>query len=77
MEDNIVEVVKSATMGLSDRELMEATYLQQQQIGIQLNWLCENLAQVFGVVQAMSQNGGGIRGLMKMVKGMDNGQSES
>lgn len=42
-------------------------------IGKQLDWLCENLAQVFGVVQSLSTNGGGIRGLMKMMKESNNG----
>jgi hypothetical protein len=37
-------------------------------LGEQLNWLCENLAGVFGVVTQMSANGGGIRGMMKAMK---------
>jgi len=56
---------------LTDRQLMEAVYEQQQQIGNQLNWLCENLAGVFGMVTAVSQNGGGFRGMMKMMKEMN------
>lgn len=77
MESNQVATVEPLPITLSDRELMEAIYLQQQQIGVGLNWLIENLTQVFGVVQALSSNGGGVRGLMKMMKEVNNGQSES
>ena len=37
-------------------------------LGQQMNWLCENLQSLFGFVQAMSNNGGGVRGLMKALK---------
>ena len=37
-------------------------------LGQQMNWLCENLQSLFGFVQAMSSNGGGVRGLMKAIK---------
>lgn len=37
-------------------------------LGNQMNWLCENLASLFGFVNQMSQNGGGIRGMMKALK---------
>lgn len=37
-------------------------------LGVQMNWLCENLASLFGFVNQMSQNGGGMRGLMKALK---------
>lgn len=37
-------------------------------LGQQMNWLCENLQSLFGFVQAMSANGGGVRGLMKAMK---------
>jgi hypothetical protein len=57
--------------GLTDRELLVAVYKQQELIGNQLNWLCENLAGVFGMVTAVSQNGGGLRGMMKMMKEMN------
>jgi hypothetical protein len=79
-EENVVEVESTAietapladpTIALSDRELLVAVYRQQEQLGNQLNWLCENLAGVFGVVTAMSQNGGGVRGLMKVMKEMN------
>ena|SRR5215469_5968768 len=66
------EVVTEETSApLTDRELLEAIKSQQEQLGMQLNWLCENLAGVFGLVQTMSQNGGGVRGLMKMMKEMN------
>jgi hypothetical protein len=37
-------------------------------LGQQMNWLCENLQSLFGFVNAMSANGGGVRGLMKALK---------
>lgn len=37
-------------------------------LGAQMNWLVENLSSLFGFVTQMSQNGGGIRGLMKAMK---------
>ena len=37
-------------------------------LGQQMNWLCENLTSLFAFVQQMSSNGGGIRGLMHMLK---------
>jgi hypothetical protein len=64
-------IVADPVTALSDRELLIATYKQQVQIGAQLNWLCENLNGVFGMVTAMSQNGGGVRGLMKVMKEMN------
>jgi hypothetical protein len=64
-------IVPDPVTALSDRELLTAVYRQQEQLGNQLNWLCENLAGVFGIVTAMSQNGGGVRGLMKVMKEMN------
>lgn len=37
-------------------------------LGQQMNWVCENLQSLFNFVNEMGQNGGGIRGLMKMLK---------
>lgn len=37
-------------------------------LGEQMNWLCENLVSLFSFVNQMSQNGGGIRGMMKALK---------
>lgn len=37
-------------------------------LGQQMNWLCENLASLFGFVNQMAANGGGIRGMMKALK---------
>jgi len=73
VESAVIETAPLAdpTVALNDRELLVAVYRQQEQLGNQLNWLCENLAGVFGVVTAMSQNGGGVRGLMKVMKEMN------
>ena len=37
-------------------------------LGQQMNWMCENLQSLFGFVNQMSNNGGGIRGLMHALK---------
>lgn len=37
-------------------------------LGQQMNWLCENLTSLFAFVNQMGQNGGGIRGLMHLLK---------
>jgi hypothetical protein len=37
-------------------------------LGMQMNWLCENMASLFGFVNQMGKNGGGIRGLMRTIK---------
>jgi hypothetical protein len=37
-------------------------------LGEQMNWLCENLASLFGFVNQIGNNGGGIRGMMKAMK---------
>ena len=37
-------------------------------LGQQMNWLCENLTSLFTFVNQMGQSGGGIRGLMHMLK---------
>lgn len=72
VESTVIETAPAPdpTIALSDRELLVAVYKQQELIGNQLNWLCENLAGVFGMVTAVSQNGGGLRGMMKMMKEM-------
>lgn len=82
-EDLIEKEVVNAPVEVIEPEPIESVVEGEQPltleqkidlIGNQLNWLCENLAQVFGVVQSLSQNGGGVRGLMQMMKGMkDNG----
>ena len=37
-------------------------------MGEQLNWLCDNLQSLFQFVNAVGQQGGGIRGLMSAMK---------
>lgn len=80
-EENVIDVESTVveqsiepepTVSFTDRQLLEAIYNQQQQIGGVLNWLVENLNGVFAMVTAVSENGGGVRGIMKMMKGMQN-----
>jgi hypothetical protein len=47
---------------------LESLSARLDMLGEQMNWLCENLAALFGFVNQMGQNGGGIRGLMKAMK---------
>jgi hypothetical protein len=37
-------------------------------LGQQMNWLCENLTSLFTFVNQMGQSGGGIRGMLAMLK---------
>jgi anti-sigma regulatory factor (Ser/Thr protein kinase) len=37
-------------------------------LGAQMDWLCENLASLFTFAQQLGSNGGGIRGLMSLMK---------
>lgn len=53
---------------------LESIAVRLDALGGQMNWLCENLAQLFTFVSAMGQNGGGIRGAMKMLKEMQGSQ---
>lgn len=37
-------------------------------LGQQMNWLVENMQSLFQFVQSVSNNGGGLRGMMNMLK---------
>lgn len=37
-------------------------------LGKQMNWLCENLESLFGFVSQMSASGGGLRGMLSLLK---------
>jgi len=37
-------------------------------LGQQMNWLCENLTSLFTFVNQMGQNGGGIRGMLSLLR---------
>jgi len=37
-------------------------------LGAQMNWLCENLQSLFVFVNQVGQNGGGLRGMLSMLK---------
>jgi hypothetical protein len=47
---------------------VESLGVKMDMLGEQMNWLCENLAALFGFVNQMGQNGGGIRGMLKAMK---------
>ena len=68
IETEQVEVVGEPTRALTLEEKVDI-------IGGQLNWLCENLTALFGLVNSMGQNGGGIRGLMKAMSAMKDGET--
>jgi hypothetical protein len=53
---------------IKEEVTLELLAAKVDMIGEQLNWLCENLAGVFGMVTQMTANGGGIRGMMKAMK---------
>ena len=37
-------------------------------LGAQMDWVCENLTSLFAFVSQVGANGGGIRGLMSLLK---------
>lgn len=47
---------------------LEDLATRMDMFGEQMNWLCNNLAELFKFVNAMGQSGGGIRGLMHAMK---------
>lgn len=47
---------------------LEDLATRMDMFGEQMNWLCDNLAQLFQFVNAMGASGGGIRGIMKAMK---------
>lgn len=47
---------------------LESLAARMDALGKQMDWLCENLSSLFVFVSQMGQNGGGIRGLMAMLK---------
>lgn len=56
------EVVIEAEITLQD------VITRLDSIGKQMDWLCENLAELFQFVSQIGSNGGGIRGLMGLMK---------
>jgi hypothetical protein len=61
------------TIAVSELEEQQEITLEQvaqrlDALGQQMNWLCENMASLFGFVNQMGKNGGGIRGLMRTIK---------
>lgn len=47
---------------------LESLAQRMDMFGAQMNWLCENLAELFKFVNAMSASGGSVRGMMKALK---------
>lgn len=41
---------------------------RMDQLGQQMNWLCENMSSLFAFVNQMGSSGGGLRGLMHMLR---------
>lgn len=73
--DNKEDVIEVSSEVLSSEPQPLTLEQKIDLIGEQLNWLCENLAVVFNLTAAMSANGGGVRGLMKIMKEMNNNGS--
>lgn len=46
----------------------EALAAKLDSLGLQMNWLCENLQSLFQFVNQMSGSGGGIRSVMHALK---------
>lgn len=47
---------------------LESLQGRMDMFGEQMNWLCENMQQLFAFVNQMGQQGGGIRGLISAMK---------
>jgi hypothetical protein len=65
----------TSTISTEDTETKSPVTLDSLQeslnaIGEQMNWLCDNLMGLFGFVNQLGANGGGIRGMMKAMKDM-------
>jgi hypothetical protein len=56
------------TLAAEVLQLREATATGLDQIGTQMNWLCDNLQSLFSFINHLNSNGGGMRGLMKAMK---------
>lgn len=58
---------------LVDTEVKEEVTLESlaarlDALGKQMDWLVENLAHLFAFVQSVGANGGGIRGMLSLLK---------
>ena len=63
----------TSTIPLQEPEIKEEVTLESlshrlDMLGEQMNWLCDNLAGVFELVTQLGANGGGLMGMMKMMK---------
>ena len=69
------QMADTSTISTEDTETKSPVTLDSLQeslnaIGEQMNWLCDNLMGLFGFVNQLGANGGGIRGMMKAMKDM-------
>lgn len=53
---------------IKEEVTLEDLAVKIDMLGEQMNWLCENLAALFGFVNQMGANGGGLRGMLKAMK---------
>jgi hypothetical protein len=53
---------------LPEEVTLDGLAIKLDVLGQQMNWLCENLTSLFAFVNQMGSSGGGIRGLMHMLK---------
>lgn len=54
--------------GESPEITLEALAHRLDALGKQMDWLCENMQSLFLFVQTVSQNGGGIRGMLQTLR---------
>jgi hypothetical protein len=47
---------------------LETLAARLDSLGKQMDWVCENLAALFQFVNQIGSNGGGIRGMMALLK---------
>lgn len=56
------------TLAIMVQQLRQDTAMGMNQLGAQMNWLCEKLQSLFSFIDHLNNNGGGMRGLMKAMK---------
>lgn len=68
MDDVSVQEVTLESLSARLDAYEAASLNRDNQLGLQMNWLCENLQSLFVFVQQVGQNGGGIRGMMQAIR---------
>ena len=74
MPERGYQMTDTSTIPVEETETKSPVTLESlqesvNQIGGQLNWLCDNLAGLFSMVNQMGASGGGIMGMLSAMRG--------